>query len=63
MKLTLRKDMAKRIAAQLLQDACELELTHRTPTAGESFMVRPLIIERQIARLRRWARLLAKATA
>jgi len=63
MKLTLRKDTAKRIVAQLLLDASELELTHRTPASGETFTVRPVRVERRIARLRRWARQLGKATA
>jgi len=61
MKLTLRRDTAERIAARLLLDAVSLELDHRTPVTGEKFTVRPLTIEREIARLRRWAYQLRKA--
>ena len=63
MKLTLRRDTAKRIAMQLLLEASELELKHRSPAAGERFTVRPLTVEREIARLRRWAHQLVKAIA
>lgn len=63
MKLMLRRDTAKRIAARLLLDASNLELDHRTPAAGETFTVRPVTVEREVARLRRWARQLGKATA
>lgn len=63
MKLKLRKDTARRIVARLLFDASELELNHRIPLTGEKFTVRPVAVERQIARLRRWARQLGKATA
>ncbi len=61
MKLTLRRDTAERIVARLLLDAVSLELDHRTPVTGEKFTVRPLTIEREIARLRRWAHQLRKA--
>jgi hypothetical protein len=44
MKLTLRRDSAKRIVARLLLDASSLELKHRTPVAGEKFPVRPVTI-------------------
>jgi hypothetical protein len=60
-KLTLRRDTAKRIIARLLLDASSLELKHRTPVTGERFTVRPVIIEREIARLRHWAHQLRKA--
>jgi hypothetical protein len=63
MKLTLRKDTAKRIAARLLLEAFKLELNHRTPVTGQKFTVRPVTVEREIARLRRWARQLGKAIA
>jgi hypothetical protein len=63
MRLTLRRDTAERIVARLLLDASRLELRHRTPVTGESFTVRPLIIEREIARVRRWAHQLRKAIA
>jgi hypothetical protein len=53
MKLTLRRDTAQRIVAQLLLDASRLELRHRTPVTGQEFTVRPAAIERDIARLRR----------
>jgi hypothetical protein len=62
MKLALRKDTAKRIAARLLLDASKLELSNRTPLTGESFTVRPVTVEREIMRLRRWARQLHRAT-
>jgi len=45
----------------LLLDAVSLELDHRTPVTGDKFTVRPLTIEREIARLRRWAHQLRKA--
>jgi hypothetical protein len=61
MKLTLRRDTAKRIVVRLLFDACSLELKHRTPGTGEKFTVRPVTIEREIARLRHWAHQLRKA--
>ena len=61
MKLTLRRDTAGRIVARLLLDASRLELEHRTPVTGEEFTVRPVTIEREIARLRRWAQQLRKA--
>jgi hypothetical protein len=61
-KLILRRDTARRIVARLLHDALELERRHRTPLTGEKFTVRPVAIEREIARLRRWARQLGKAT-
>jgi hypothetical protein len=61
MKLILRRDTANRIVARLLLDAFSLERNHRTPVAGEDFIVRPLTIEREIARLRRWAHQLRKA--
>jgi hypothetical protein len=61
MKLTLRKDTANRIVARLLIEASRLELNHRTPVAGEKFTVRPVTIEREIARLRRWANQLRRA--
>lgn len=61
MKLTLRRDTAERIVARLLLDASRLELKHRTPFTGEHFTVRPVTIEREIARLRRWAHQLRKA--
>ncbi len=63
MKLTLRKDTARRIAARLLLEALRLELRHRTPITGQEFTVRPVTVEREIARLRRWARQLGKAIA
>jgi hypothetical protein len=63
MKLILRRDTAERIVAQLLLDASRLELKHRTPVTGQEFTVRPLTVEREIARLRRWARQLRKAIA
>lgn len=63
MKLILRRDTARRIAGQLLREASRLERTHRTPLTGETFLVRPLTIEREIARLRRWARQLQRAIA
>jgi hypothetical protein len=44
MKLTLRRDSAKRIVARLLLDASSLELKHGTPVAGEKFPVRPVTI-------------------
>jgi hypothetical protein len=62
-KLTLRRDTANRIVARLLLDAFSLERNHRTPVTGEKFIVRPLTIEREIARLRRWAHQLRKAIA
>ena len=62
MLLTLRKDTAKRIVTRLLLDASELELSHRTPATGENFAVRPVAVERQIARLRRWAYQLNRAS-
>jgi len=52
MKLTLRRDTAGRIVARLLLDASRLELEHRTPVTGEKFTVRPVTIEREIARLK-----------
>lgn len=55
MKLTLRRNVARGIAMRLLLEASELELSHRTPATGDSFTVRPLTVEREIARLRRWA--------
>lgn len=61
MKLTLRRDTARRIAARLLLEASKLELNHRTPVTGESFTVRPVTVEREILRLRRWARQLHRA--
>jgi hypothetical protein len=61
MKLTLRKDTANRIAARLLVEASRLELNHRTPVAGEKFTMRPVTIDREIARLRRWANQLRRA--
>jgi hypothetical protein len=63
MKLTLRKDTANRIVARLLLEASRLELNHRTPVTGERFTVRPVTIEREIARVRRWAHQLRKAIA
>jgi hypothetical protein len=63
MKLTLRRDTAKRIVARLLIEAARLERNHRTPVTGEKFTVRPVTIEREIARLRRWAHQLRKAIA
>ena len=63
MKLTLRKDTAQHIVARLLLEASRLELNHRTPVTGETFTVRPVITEREIARLRRWAHQLRKAIA
>lgn len=48
---------------RLLLEASELELNHRTPATGERFTVRPLTVEREVARLRRWAHQLVKATA
>ena len=63
MKLTLRKDTAKRIVSRLLLEAFKLELNHRTPVTGQKFTVRPVTVEREIARLRRWARQLGKAIA
>lgn len=63
MKLTLRRDTAKRIAMRLLLQASELEVNHRTPITGERFTVRPLTVEREITRLRRWAHQLVKAVA
>jgi hypothetical protein len=61
MKLTLRKDTANRIVERLLLEASRLELNHRTPVMGEKFTVRPVTIEREIARVRRWAHQLRKA--
>jgi hypothetical protein len=61
MKLTLRRDTAKRIVARLVLDAFSLELNHRRPLTGEKFTVRPVTIERETARLRRWAHQLRKA--
>ncbi len=61
MKLTLRRDTAGRIVARSLLDGSRLELKHRTPVTGETFTVRPVTIEREIARLRRWAQPLRKA--
>lgn len=63
MKLTLRRDTAERIVTRLLLDALQLERKHRTPAMGNTFTVRPLTIEREIARLRRWAHQLRKAIA
>jgi len=63
MKLTLRRDTAQHIVARLLLEASRLELNHRTPVTGETFTVRPVTTEREIARLRRWARQLRKAIA
>jgi hypothetical protein len=63
MKLTLRRDTANRIVERLLLEASRLELNHRTPAMGEKFTVRPVTIEREIARVRRWAHQLRKAIA
>jgi hypothetical protein len=63
MKLPLRKDTAQSIAARLLRDASKVELSHSTPVTGESFIVHPVTVERQIMRLRRWARQLYQPIA
>lgn len=63
MRLTLRRDTAERIVARLMLDASKLELEHRTPVMGQTFTVRPIAIEREIARVRRWAHQLGRAIA